>query len=105
MNDVINWILEDNTPEIKYRAMIDLLDMSREDSSVKEAYVALINSDAVAVVMGKFKADKKWEDYSAFSSLAEFGLTRADVSIDDYVERIIVNKILCRSQHCISPRQ
>ena len=91
MNDVINWLFEDDTPEVKYRTMIELLDMSRDDPSVKSAYDALLNSEAVATAMNKFKADKEWEDFNAFSTLAEFGLTRADVPIDDYVERIIAN--------------
>lgn len=89
MNDVIEWLLEDETPEIKYRVMVDLLDMPREDSSVKKAYDALIHSDAVNAATDKFKAGKKWEDFSAFSTLAEFGLTREDVPIDEYAERII----------------
>jgi hypothetical protein len=98
MNDVISWLLEDDTPEIKYRTMVELLDMPKDDICVKTAYDKLMNSDAVANIMMKFELDKKWEDYNAFSALAEFGLTRYDVKIDEYVERIIANtgfKMLC----------
>lgn len=98
MNDVISWLLEDDTPEIKYRTMVELLDMPKGDICVKTAYDKLMNSDAVANIMMKFELDKKWEDYNAFSALAEFGLTRYDVKIDEYVERIIANtgfKMLC----------
>lgn len=39
--------------------------------------------------MDKFKLNKKWEDVTALIALAEFGLTRSDISTDDYIERII----------------
>jgi hypothetical protein len=83
------WLLEDETPEVKYRALTELLGRPRDDASVKAARDALINSQAVAAAMDKFNANKKWEDYNAFSTLAEFGLTRDDVPIDEYVERMI----------------
>jgi len=89
MNDLINWLLEDETPEIKYRTMIELLDKPREDLSVDSAYKALIDSKAVAAAIDKFKADKKWEDFNALCTLAEFGLTKDDVPIDHYVQRFI----------------
>ena len=28
-NDVLNWLLEDENPEVKYRTMIELLDMPK----------------------------------------------------------------------------
>lgn len=89
MNDVIKWILEDETPEVKYRAMIELIGIPHEDPSAKEAYNALLSSDALAAVMNKFRVNKKWDDFNAFCALTEFGLTRDDVPIDEYVERII----------------
>lgn len=98
MINVINWLLEDETPEIKYRTMVELLDMPKDDISVKKAYEKLIKSDVVTNIMAKFQLDKKWDDYNCFSALAEFGLTKHDVQIDKYVERIITNtgfKMLC----------
>jgi len=91
MNNVINWLLKDETPEVKYRAMIELLGMSKDEPEVKKAYNSLLSSDTIGFVMDKFKLDKKWEDLNAFLALAEFGLTRIDVPIDDYMERIIKN--------------
>ena len=91
MNNVINWLLKDETPEVKYRAMIELLGMSKDEPEVKKAYNNLLSSDTIGFVMDKFKLDKKWEDLNAFLALAEFGLTRIDVPIDDYMERIIKN--------------
>ncbi len=88
-NDVLNWLLEDENPEVKYRTMIELLDMPKDKSEVKKAYNSLLNSDTVSLVMDKFKLNKKWEDVTALIALAEFGLTRSDISTDDYIERII----------------
>jgi hypothetical protein len=87
LSAIIDWLLEDETPEVKYRALTELLGRPREDASVKAARDALINSQAVSIAMDK--PNKKWEDYNALSTLAEFGLTRDDVPIDEYVERMI----------------
>ncbi len=91
MDEVSNWLLEDETPEIKYRTMTELLGMSKNEPEVKKAYDNLVNSKIVGMLMDKFKLDEKWEDFNAFCAIAEFGLTRADVPIDNYVERIIAN--------------
>ena len=84
-NDVLNWLLEDENPEVKYRTMIELLDMPKDKSEVKKAYNSLLNSGTVSLVMDKFKLNKKWEDVTALIALAEFGLTRSDISTDDYI--------------------
>ncbi|MNM70696.1 hypothetical protein D3C81_823340 [compost metagenome] len=97
MNGVINWLLEDENPEVKYRTMTELLDMSKT-LELKKAYYNLLSSNAVSLVMDKFKLENKWEDVTAFCALAEFGLTRVDVPIDDYTERIIKN--MNRSMKC-----
>lgn len=91
MNNVINWLLEDENPEVKYRTMIELLDIPKDDPEVKKTYDDLLKSDIVGLIMDKFKLNKKWEDVTAFCVLAEFGLTRVDVPIDDYIERVIKN--------------
>ena len=91
MDNVINWLLEDETPEVKYRTMIELLGMSKDEPDVKKAYDRLLSSDTVSLVINKFKLNDKWEDVNAFCALAEFGLTRADVPIDDFIERTIKN--------------
>ena len=88
-NDVLNWLLEDENPEVKYRTMIELLDMPKDKSEVIKAYNSLLNSGTVSLVMDKFKLNKKWEDVTALIALAEFGLTRSDISTDDYIERIM----------------
>ena len=42
-NDVLNWLLEDENPEVKYRTMIELLDMPKDKSEVEKAYNSLLN--------------------------------------------------------------
>lgn len=91
MNNVINWILEDDRPEVKYRAMTELLGMSKDNLEVKKAYENLIKSERLSLVMDKFQCNKKWEDINALLALTEFGLTRNDVPIDEYIDRIIKN--------------
>ena len=38
-NDVLNWLLEDENPEVKYRTMIERLDMPKDKSLRKESKV------------------------------------------------------------------
>lgn len=44
MNNVINWLLEDDTPQIKYRTMIELQGRTKDDIEVKKAYDNLLDS-------------------------------------------------------------
>ena len=98
MNNIINWILEDENQEVKYRAMTELLCMKRDDPEVIKVYNSLLVSDTVSLIMDKFKTNNKWDDINAFCTLAEIGLTREDVPIDEYLERIIKN--MNRSMKC-----
>lgn len=66
MNNIINWILEDETQEVKYRAMTELLCMKRDYPEVLKAYNSLLVSDRVSFIMDKFKTNNKWDDINAF---------------------------------------
>ena len=98
MNSIDNWIFEDETPEVKYRALIELVGMDRNSPKVVEVYNSLLASGTIDFIMDKFKTDNSWDDINALIMLAEIGLTRDDVSIDEYVERIIKN--MNRSMKC-----
>lgn len=89
MNNVINWLLEDDTPQIKYRTMIELQGRTKDDIEVKKAYDNLLDSETLSLVLDKFQTNDKWEHINALLSITEFGLTRNDIPIDEYVERII----------------
>lgn len=86
MSPVLSWLLDEETPEIKYRTMIELLGMSREEPAVKAAHEKLMRSQSLKLVMDKFDLNKKWETINAFLAITEFGLTRNDVPIDKYVD-------------------
>lgn len=89
MNNVINWLLEDDTPQIKYRTMIELQGRTKDDIEVKKAYDHLLESETLRWVLDKYQEKNKWEHINAILSINEFGLTRNDIPIDEYVERII----------------
>lgn len=89
MENIINWLLEDNTPQIKYRTMLELQGRGKDDIEVKRAYKNLLDSNELKFVMDKFKMKSKWEHLNALLILTEYGLTRNDVFIDEYVEEII----------------
>jgi hypothetical protein len=91
MSHVVSWLLDDETPEVKYRAMTEFLGKSKYDSDVKKVYDKLLGSETLETVMDKFKLNDKWEHINAFLAIAEFGLTRDDVPIDEYLERSIKN--------------
>lgn len=98
MEKVIDWLLEDDMPEIKYRTMKELLNSPKDDGEVQKAYDDLMSSKALSVTMENFQLNKQWDDYKSLCALAEFGLTRYDVPIDVYVERLIAKtgfKMLC----------
>ena len=98
MNHVIDWLLEDDTPQIKYRTMIELQGRTKDDIEVKKAYDTLLESEPLRLVMDKFQDKNKWEHINALLSLYEFGLTRHDVPIDEHVERLI--KSLNKGMKC-----
>ncbi|MCL2052130.1 MAG: hypothetical protein FWG91_10455 [Lachnospiraceae bacterium] len=99
MSNVVDWLLDDEVPEVKYRVMTELLGMSKSDDEVKKAYENLLCSKRLNLVMDKFKLGDKWENINALMALSEFGLTKNDVPIDQYLERIIKN-IDLRAMKC-----
>ena len=91
MDNMNNWLLEDETAEVKYRAMTELYSMKKTDTEVIKVYNNLLASDAVQSIMDKFKLNQKWEDINAYIMLAEIGLTREDVPVEGYLDRVIKN--------------
>lgn len=87
MEQVINWLLEDENPEVKYRTLRELV--GADEKELGQARKALLASDTFTSIMDRFNLGKKWETYGALSALAEFGLTREDAAIDEYVEKLI----------------
>lgn len=98
MDNVIKWLLEDEAPEVKYRTMTELLDIPKDAPEAQTAYKNLLSSNSLSLVMDKFKRNNRWEDVNALLALSEFGLSRQDVSVDEYIGRIIKN--LNKSMKC-----
>lgn len=90
-NAVIQWLLDDSNPAVKYRAQTELLDIPKENEEVKQTYKALLESELLKSAMALFDVGKDFSDSHAFSALAEYGLTREDVDINRYVDRHITN--------------
>lgn len=90
-NTVIQWLLEDTDPAVKYRTQTELLDINKDSKEVKLTYKTLMSSDCVKSVMSLFDIGKDYSDNHALSALAECGLTRTDIDIDRYVDRLIAN--------------
>ena len=73
MNPITNWLLETNTPQIKYRTTTELLGLPKTDLEVKKAYDDLLGSETLKSVMSKFQDKNKCEHINAFLSLYEMG--------------------------------
>lgn len=85
---VLDWLLEGSYPAVRYRTLTELLNTQIVDD-VKEAKKALILSENVKSALKFFEVGKAYADAHAFSALAEYGLTRRDLDIDEYVEKYI----------------
>lgn len=90
-NTVIQWLLEDVEPTVKYRTQTELLDLKKGSEEDKLTHKALLSSDYVKSAMSLFDIGKDYSDAHALSALAEYGLARTDIDIDRYVDRLIVN--------------
>lgn len=85
---VLDWLLEDSDPAVRYRTLIELLNTQIIDD-VNDAKKALILSENVKSALKLFEVGKAYADAHAFSALAEYGLTRRDLDIDEHVEKYI----------------
>lgn len=92
---VIQWLLEDVDPAVKYRTLTELFDIKKDSKEVKLSHKSLVSSDYVKSVMSLFDIGKDYSDAHALSALAEYGLTRIDIDIDRYVYRLIDNTNFC----------
>lgn len=90
-NIVIQWLLEDTDPAVKYRTQTELLDIKKGSKAVKQSYNDLISSEHIKSALSLFDIGKNNSDSYALSALAEYGLTRSDIDIDHYVDRLIDN--------------
>lgn len=59
--NVIEWLLEENQPSVRYYTLLDLLDKSPNDSEVKKAYSNIYKRGWAFDILSKQKANGYWE--------------------------------------------
>ena len=94
------WLLEDETPEVKLRMLKEYEKLPENDERVIECKRRLLQSKVYERGLKKLRTDKPWAKYDAILAFAEWGLTREDIGsdIDDEVFTLIRNtgfKMLC----------
>jgi len=58
--DPLPWLLEDDTPAVRHRALRDLLDRPEDDPEVKRALVAAMKSDPIAAILDAQQPEGWW---------------------------------------------
>ena len=97
---ILEWLLEESTPEVKLRALKEYEKLPGDDERVVNCKKELLQSKVYERGLKKLKKDKPWDKYDAIMAFAEWGLTRADIGkdIDSEVYALIENtgfKMLC----------
>ena len=99
-HSIREWLLEDETPEVKLRMLKEYEKLPENDERVIECKRRLLQSKVYERGLKKLRTDKPWEKYDAILAFAEWGLTREDIGsdIDDEVFALIEStgfKMLC----------
>lgn len=99
-HSIREWLLEDETPEVKLRMLKEYEKLPENDERVIECKKRLLQSKVYERGLKKLRTDKPWAKYDAILAFAEWGLTREDIGsdIDDEVFALIEStgfKMLC----------
>lgn len=99
-HSIREWLLEDETPEVKLRMLKEYEKLPENDERVIECKRRLLQSKVYERGLKKLRTDKPWAKYDAILAFAEWGLTREDIGsdIDNDVFALIRNtgfKMLC----------
>lgn len=97
---IINWLLEDETPEVKLRTLKEYLRYDDSYPEVVRTKELLLSSKIYTSIIKKLHSEKMWDKFDALMALAEWGLTRKDIGqeIDDEVFGLIKEtnfKMMC----------
>ena len=97
---MLEWLLEESTPEVKLRALKEYEKLPEDDERVVNCKKELLQSKVYERGLKKLKKDKPWDKYDAIMAFAEWGLTRDDIGkdIDSEVFALIEStgfKMLC----------
>lgn len=97
MDSNISWLLEQKEPSIRYRTLVEILDIPQDDTDVKEAYQKLVSSKKVERILSKQNESGLWDlkPYGAhthlryLTALAELGYSKSpktDNAVDAAIE-------------------
>ena len=88
---ILDWLLEEDTPEVKLRTLKEYEKLPEDDAGVVECKKLLLKSKTYERGLKKLRTDKPWAKYDAIMAFAEWGLTRDDIGrdIDDEVFALI----------------
>ncbi len=79
---ILEWLLEDETPEVKLRMLKEYEKLPEDDESVVACKKLLLQSKVYERGLKKLRTDKPWAKYDAILAFAEWGLTRDDIGGD-----------------------
>ena len=97
---ILDWLLDEDTPEVRLRTLKEYLKLPDGDEKVIECKRLLLQSKTYERALKKLRKDKPWDKFDAVMAFAEWGLTRQDIGkdIDDEVFALIRStgfKMLC----------
>lgn len=98
--NILEWLLSDDTPEVRLRTLKEYQKLSDDNPEVIECKGKLLQSKIYEWGLKKLRKDKPREKFDAIMAFAEWGLTREDIGsdIDEEVFSLIQStgfKMLC----------
>ena len=79
---ILEWLLEEKTPEVRLRTLKEYLKLPEDDESVIACKELLLKSKTYERALKKLKTEKPWAKFDAILAFAEWGLTRDDIGCD-----------------------
>ena len=97
---ILDWLLEEQNPEVRLRTLKEYMKLPDDNEKVVECKRLLIQSKVYERALKKLRKEKPWDKFDAIMAFAEWGLTRADIGkdIDSEVFALIEStgfKMLC----------
>ena len=99
-SSILEWLLEEETPEVRLRTLKEYEKLPEDDERVIDCKRLLLQNKVYERALKKLRTEKPWAKFDAIMAFAEWGLTRDDIGkdIDDEVFELIEStgfKMLC----------
>ncbi|MFX1511988.1 MAG: hypothetical protein ACFFCQ_05335 [Promethearchaeota archaeon] len=88
--DVIDWLLEEENPSVRYRTMLELQDLPNTSKQVKKAKEAVMEYPVVQNILKKMHPEGYWEVKKRDGRVKGAGVEYADWSTTHYVLSYLV---------------